>query len=97
MTGSSPELSKLERELLAEIAGAGDLAALEAVRVAALGKKGRVSELMASSAHCRRKSAKASGRPSTASRAKSPTRSKRARPRLRLQPSMLDSRPSAPT
>ena len=46
MTGSSPELSKLERELLAEISGAGDLAALEAVRVATLGKKGRVSELM---------------------------------------------------
>ena len=46
MTGSSPELSKLETDLLAEIAGAGDLAALESVRVAALGKKGRVSELM---------------------------------------------------
>ena len=46
MTGSSPELSKLEADLLAEIAGAGDLAALESVRVAALGKKGRVSELM---------------------------------------------------
>ena len=46
MTGSSPELSKLERELLAEISGAGDLAALEAARVATLGKKGRVSELM---------------------------------------------------
>ena len=46
MTGSSPELSKLEADLLAEIAGAEDLAALESVRVAALGKKGRVSELM---------------------------------------------------
>ncbi len=42
----STDLSKLETELLADIAAAKDLAALEAVRVAALGKKGRVSELM---------------------------------------------------
>jgi phenylalanyl-tRNA synthetase alpha chain len=40
------DLSKLETELLTEIAGAADLAALDAVRVASLGKKGRVSELM---------------------------------------------------
>jgi len=46
MSGSANDLSALERELLGEIAGAGDLAALEAVRVSALGKKGRVSELM---------------------------------------------------
>ena len=37
---------RLEQELLADIAGTGDEAALEAVRVAALGKKGRISELM---------------------------------------------------
>ncbi len=43
----STDLTKLEAELLAEIAAAGDLAAIEAVRVSALGKKGRVSELMA--------------------------------------------------
>ena len=42
----SNDLTKLESELLGEIAGAGDLAAIEAVRVASLGKKGRVSELM---------------------------------------------------
>ena len=42
----STDLTKLEAELLAEIAAAGDLAAIEAVRVSALGKKGRVSELM---------------------------------------------------
>ncbi|HKZ97767.1 MAG TPA: phenylalanine--tRNA ligase subunit alpha [Hyphomicrobiaceae bacterium] len=41
------DLERLEGELLGDIAGAGDLSALEAVRVAALGKKGRVSELMA--------------------------------------------------
>jgi phenylalanyl-tRNA synthetase alpha chain len=46
MTGSA-ELAGLEAELTRSIAGAADLAALEAVRVAALGKKGRVSELMA--------------------------------------------------
>jgi phenylalanyl-tRNA synthetase alpha chain len=43
---SATDLSKLEGELLAEIAGAGDLAAIEAVRVASLGKKGSVSALM---------------------------------------------------
>ncbi|MHA1574296.1 MAG: phenylalanine--tRNA ligase subunit alpha, partial [Alphaproteobacteria bacterium] len=41
------DLKKLEAELLQDIAGADDLACLEAVRVAALGKKGRVSEQMA--------------------------------------------------
>ena len=40
------DLSKLESELIIEIAGAKDLGAIEAVRVAALGKKGRISELM---------------------------------------------------
>ena len=42
----SQDLNTLEGELLAEISGAEDLAALEAVRVSTLGKKGRVSELM---------------------------------------------------
>jgi phenylalanyl-tRNA synthetase alpha chain len=41
------DLSALEGALLAEIAGAGDLDAIERVRIAALGKKGRVPELMA--------------------------------------------------
>ncbi len=45
MTGSN-DLARLEGELLAEIAGATELKALEAVRVSALGKKGSVSELM---------------------------------------------------
>jgi phenylalanyl-tRNA synthetase alpha chain len=40
------DLTVLESDLLKDIAGASDLAALEHVRVAALGKKGRVSELM---------------------------------------------------
>jgi phenylalanyl-tRNA synthetase alpha chain len=44
---SGSDIKRLEGELLTQIAGAGDLAALEAVRIAALGKKGRVSELMA--------------------------------------------------
>jgi len=40
------DLENLKTSLLAEIAGAGDEAAIEAVRVAALGKKGSVSELL---------------------------------------------------
>src|SRR6266481_2105016 len=41
------DLAKLESEILSQIAGAGDEAALEAVRVAALGKKGSISALLA--------------------------------------------------
>jgi len=40
------DLSKLEAELLAAVAAASDVAGLEAVRVAALGKSGSVSELL---------------------------------------------------
>jgi phenylalanyl-tRNA synthetase alpha chain len=42
------DLSSLEIELAAAIAAAGDLAALDAVRVAALGKTGQVSNLLKS-------------------------------------------------
>ena len=45
-TAQTASLEGLEGELLAAIAKAPDLDALEEVRVAALGKKGRVSELM---------------------------------------------------
>src|SRR6202022_3064798 len=41
------DLAKLESEILSQIAAAGDEAALEAVRVAALGKKGSISALLA--------------------------------------------------
>ena len=41
------DLATLEKSLLSEVNAAGDLAVLDAVRVSALGKKGRVSELMA--------------------------------------------------
>ena len=41
------ELNALESGLLADIAGAASLETLDQVRVAALGKKGRISELMA--------------------------------------------------
>ena len=47
MSGSTNDLSKLESDLIIEIAGAKDLSAIEAVRVVAMGKKGRISELMA--------------------------------------------------
>ncbi|OYX75431.1 MAG: phenylalanine--tRNA ligase subunit alpha [Rhizobiales bacterium 32-66-11] len=43
-----PGLDALEREVSAGILAAGDEAALEAVRIAALGKKGSVSELLKS-------------------------------------------------
>jgi phenylalanyl-tRNA synthetase alpha chain len=45
-SAATPELQGLEGELLGAIAEASDLATLEDVRVAALGRKGRVSELM---------------------------------------------------
>ena len=41
------DLSALERETLAAIDGADDESALEAARVAALGKKGSISALLA--------------------------------------------------
>ncbi|RMD61051.1 MAG: phenylalanine--tRNA ligase subunit alpha, partial [Alphaproteobacteria bacterium] len=40
------DLDHLQRSLLDEVAAAGDLAALENVRVRALGKKGRITRLM---------------------------------------------------
>ena len=40
------DIQTLERELLGAIAGAGDEAALEQLRVSALGKKGSISELL---------------------------------------------------
>jgi phenylalanyl-tRNA synthetase alpha chain len=47
MSSANADLAALERDVLAEIAAAADPAGLEAVRVAAIGKKGRISELMA--------------------------------------------------
>src|SRR5450631_3532570 len=41
------DLAQLESQILADIAAASDEAALEAVRVAALGKKGSISALLA--------------------------------------------------
>jgi phenylalanyl-tRNA synthetase alpha chain len=40
------DIAQLENEILADVAGAGDEAALEAVRVAALGKSGSVTALL---------------------------------------------------
>ena len=40
------DIAALERALLAEIGGAGDLKALEEARISALGRKGRVADLM---------------------------------------------------
>ena len=44
---SSNDLAQLETEIIGDIAAAGDLAALEVVRIAALGKKGAISQRMA--------------------------------------------------
>ena len=44
------DLDELQTAILADIAAAGDEAALEAVRVATLGKKGSVSALLPASA-----------------------------------------------
>ncbi len=44
---SGTDLSRLEDDVLKEVADAGDLAALDTVRVSAIGKKGRISDLMA--------------------------------------------------
>jgi phenylalanyl-tRNA synthetase alpha chain len=41
------DIAALQSEILAAVAGAADEAALEAVRVAALGKKGSISALLA--------------------------------------------------
>src|ERR1700739_4052770 len=41
------DLAQLESEILPQVAAAGDETALEAVRVAALGKKGSISALLA--------------------------------------------------
>lgn len=40
------DIQELEAELTGQVEGAADMAALEAARVAALGKKGRLTELM---------------------------------------------------
>ena len=46
MSSGNADLAAIERDVLQEIAAASDPAGLEAVRVAAIGKKGRISELM---------------------------------------------------
>src|SRR5467141_5039414 len=47
VTVAMTDLVQLESQIIADIAAAGDEAALEAVRVAALGKKGSISALLA--------------------------------------------------
>src|SRR5437879_12496150 len=47
VTVAMTDLAKLESDILSQIAAAGDEAALEAVRVATLGKKGTICALLA--------------------------------------------------
>ena len=84
------DIAQLENEILAEITAADDEAALEAVRVAALGKNGSITALSKRWARCRRSSAKARGRSSTGSRTGSMPRWRRAAKRSRPQRSRRD-------
>ena len=56
------DLNQLERDLLSQVEAAADEAALEAVRVAALGKKGSVSELLKTLGSMRPRSARGGDR-----------------------------------
>ena len=83
------DLGALEQEILGAIAGAPDEAALEAVRVAALGKSGSVSALLRTLGSDDAGGAQGSrGRSSTASRIASPPRSRRAGTRSSTRRSM---------
>jgi len=53
------QIEQLETEILAAIGKVDDLAALEQIRVSALGKKGSISALMRALANCHQKSARA--------------------------------------
>ena len=66
------DIDTIEKEALAAIDGAGDLASLDAVRVAELGKKGRVSGLMKNTWADGRRSAQGNG--PEAERAQNPRR-----------------------
>ena len=45
------DTAQLEQQILADVAAAGDEAALEAVRVAALGKNGSITALLEDARH----------------------------------------------
>jgi phenylalanyl-tRNA synthetase alpha subunit len=60
------DLNQLERDLLAQVDAAGDEAALESVRVSALGKKGSVSELLKTLGSMTPRSGRSADRSSTA-------------------------------
>ena len=66
------DLSQLENQTLAAIDSAADEAALENVRVAALGKKGSISALLATLGKMSPEERKSEGARSTRSRTRSP-------------------------
>ncbi len=72
------DIDTLEREIIAGVDGAGDEGALEAVRVAALGKKGSVSELLKTLGSMAPTSARRAAPRSTRSRPASKAPSRRA-------------------
>lgn len=69
------DLATLETSILDQIAAAGDEAALEAVRVAALGKKGSISALLATLGKMSPDERKSQARRSIRPRTRSPRRS----------------------
>jgi len=55
------DVDRLERALLAEVAGVADLQALEQVRIEALGRKGRITGLTRSLAELEPEARRAAG------------------------------------
>ncbi len=94
---TAPELESLQTELLRAIADAADLGALEEVRVAALGRKGRVSELMQRLGQLPPDARKGFGQAVNSSRIASARRWKRRREALGRAALSRGSPPSAPT
>ena len=80
------DIAQLEQDTLTAVAAAGDEAALEAVRVAALGKNGSVTALLKTLGTLPPTSARRRVRSSTASRIASMPRSLRAATRSRIWP-----------
>ena len=96
-TAPMTDLATLETELLAAIAAADDEAALEAVRVAALGRNGSVSALLKTLGAMTPDERREQGARITASRTASPLRSRRARRRSSTRRSISASTPRPST
>ena len=83
----SNDLDALAKRLLNSVEAAADLAALDAIRVSALGKKGEISELMKQLGTMAPEARKSFGAAVNAVKDRSPQPSKRAKARSKPQPS----------